>query len=510
VTRLSAAGALPSWFSYSRAAAYSVTSKPVRVPMRDGASLGCTVFRPAAGRRTTPTRAPAIVMNFWPYYSQTTFSYEVPEARYFASHGYAVLICAMRGTYNSEGTFPGWWTASDARDNYDLVEWAARQPWSIGRVGETGVSYAGVNTLKVAAMRPPHLVAIVPQFAFHNAYLDYFYPGGIANDASQSPAPGVTAYRGVTPAQQNAVWSAHPLDDAYWQEASVRTDKIRVPTLFIGGWQDYMLTGDIANYHALERSNAWLVMGPWEHGITPPSLTSSIELAWFDHWLRRLPLAPLPSARVTSFEMPDVAGSRWTEMSSYPPRTAVHRRFDLTGGQTLDPNPGPSATASYVVDPHDGPPAVCFPPGQPPCDPSTDVANADARRLTFTSAPLQKPLVVVGSMQVHLRASLSSTDGNLVVKVMDVGPDGSVHQASVGYLKASHRLSQSHPTAIVPDTPTDFVISLWPMDWRFAPGHRLRLSFTSGDYPKIAPDAPSGSVTIATGKGGSYVALRAR
>jgi predicted acyl esterase len=117
-------------------------------------------------------------------------------------------------------------------------------------------------------------------------------------------------------------------------------------------------------------------------------------------------------------------------------------------------------------------------------------------------------MVVAGSMQVHLRAALSATDGNLVAKVMDVSPNGEVHQASVGYMRASHRLSQSHPTPIAPNKLTDFLISVWPMDWRFAAADRLRLTLTSGDYPKIAPDAPPGTVTIATGKGGSCLRVR--
>jgi putative CocE/NonD family hydrolase len=130
--------------------------------------------------------------------------------------------------------------------------------------------------------------------------------------------------------------------------------------------------------------------------------------------------------------------------------------------------------------------------------------------LTFTSAPFSQPLVIVGSMQVHLRAVLSAHDGNLVVKVVDVAPDGTAHQVSVGYLKASHRLSQSRLMPVVPGRLTDFVISVWPMDWRLKPGHRLRLSLTSGDYPKIAADAPRGTVTVVTGKGGSYVDFLAR
>jgi uncharacterized protein len=504
---LKTAAAEPSWFSYQRPGTHRISAKVIHVPTRDGTKLGCTLFRPATGSGAALARVPVIVTNFWPYYSKTTFSYIASLGQFFAQHGYADLICAMRGTFDSAGRFPGWWAPSDARDNYDLIEWAARQPWSTGRIGEEGVSYAGINTLKAAALRPPHLVAIAPQFAFRNAYLDYFYPGGIRNDPSQSPAPGVVDYRGVTPTQQNAAWAAHPLDDSFWRRASVQTSRIRVPTLMIGGWPDYMVTGDIANYQALQPSNRWLVMGPWEHGLEPPALASSMMLAWFDHWLMRLPNAPLPSARVSSFEMTGPVAGRWTELPSYPPGNATSMRFDLNADRTLGRNPGPPSARSYVVNAHDGPPAVCSPPGQGPCDPSRNMASGDARRLTFTSAPLRKPIVVVGRMQVHLRAALSATDGDLVVKVMDVAPDGEVHEASVGYLKASHRLSQSHPTPVVPHRMTSFVVSVWPTDWRFAAGHRVRLSLSSGDYPKIAPDAPSGTVTVATGRGGSYVDL---
>jgi uncharacterized protein len=497
----------PSWFAYARSASYGDSAKVVHVPLRDGARLWCTLFRPVAGRDRASFRVPVIVTNFWPYYSQSTFSYIAPLGQFFAKRGYADLICSMRGTYDSTGRFPGWFTRSDARDNYDLIEWAAGQPWSTGRIGEEGVSYGGINTLKVAALRPPHLIAIAPQFAFRNAYLDYFYPGGIALDPSQSPAPGVTDYRGITPTQQNATWEAHPLDDAFWRSSSVATSRIDVPTLMIGGWPDYMVAGDIANYQALQASDRWLVMGDWQHGLEPPQLASSMLLAWFDHWLMQLPQAPLPSARVTSYEMLDPVNGIWTESSSYPPRNAVRMRFDLNADGTLGRDAGPSATRSYVVNAHDGPPAICFPPGQGPCDPANDMAAADAHRPTFSTAPLRKPLVVLGRVQVHLRAALSATDGNLVVRVMDVAPNGQVHEASVGYLKASHRLSQSHPTPVTPHEMTTFVISVWPMDWRFAAGHLLRVSLSSGDYPKIAPNAPSGTVAVATGKGGSYLEL---
>ncbi len=508
----SSPSAAPSWMSYQRPASASIVTSQIQVPTRDGTDLGCTMFRPAVGGAPAPGKFPVIVSNFWPYYTRSQYGNPAqnPNAKFFAQHGYIDLVCSMRGTYNSSGTFPGWFMPSDVTDDYDIVEWAASQPWSSGRIGQEGASYGGINTLKAAAARPPHLVAIAPQFAFQDAYLGYFYPGGIPNDISQSPAQGVQDYRGTTPERQNATWSAHPLDDAFWQKASVPTDKINVPTLMIGGWLDYMLVGDIANYLSLPRSDGWLVMGPWEHATEPPATLEPMLLAWFDHWLKGLPDAPLPSARVTSFEMSAHGGNGWTEMPSYPPADASSVRYDFNTDQTLAGTAGPAGTKSYVVNPHDGPPAICFPPGGGPCDPTSDMAKADAKRLTFTSSPLNAAMVLVGSMEVHLRAALSATDGDLVVKVEDVAPDGTVHQASVGYLKASHRLSQSTPAAVVPNQPTDFVISVWPMDWRLPKGDRLRLSVTSGDYPKIAADAPSGTVTVATGQDGSFVDLIAQ
>ncbi len=176
--------AAQSWMSYQRPASAGVVTSQIQVPTRDGTDLGCTMLRPAAGGAPAPGKFPVIVSNFWPYYSNANPRAQNPNAKFFAQHGYVDLVCSMRGTYNSSGSFPGWFTSSDVTDDYDIIEWAASQPWSSGRIGQEGASYGGINTLKAAAARPPHLVAIAPQFAFQNAYLGYFYPGGIPNDIS--------------------------------------------------------------------------------------------------------------------------------------------------------------------------------------------------------------------------------------------------------------------------------------------------------------------------------------
>ena len=389
----------PSWMFYQRPTTSGFVTSRVRVPTRDGTQLGCVLFRPATGTTPNTGRFPVIVSDLWPYYNaqQWLDPAQRPNAQFFAQRGYADLVCAVRGTYSSTGVFPGFFMPTDITDDYDMIEWAATQPWSNGMVGQEGTSYGAVSTLKAAAARPPHLVAIAPQFAFQDAYLGYFYPGGIPNDISQSPASGVTDYTGVTPAQQNAIWAAHPLKDAFWKQASVPTGRIKVPTLMVGGWDDYMVLGDIANYHSLPRGRAWLVMGPWQHGTESPSTIEPMLLAWFDHWLKHLPHAPLPSARVTSFQMPEQVGG-WTTMHAYPPASAQPMRFDLNTDLTLGHSAGPAGTHTYVVNAHDGPPAICSPPGGNICVPTADMASADAHRLKFTTTPFTHPLNLIGSM----------------------------------------------------------------------------------------------------------------
>src|SRR5260370_33531157 len=112
-----------------------------------------------------------------------------------------------------------------------------------------------------------------------------------------------------------------------------------------------MVVGDIANYLPLPRSDAWLVLGPWEHAAEPPTTIEPMLLAWFDHWLKGLPEAPLPSARVTSFEMSAQGGSGGTEMPSYPPVDASSARYYLNIDRTLAATAGRPETKAYLVKP---------------------------------------------------------------------------------------------------------------------------------------------------------------
>src|SRR6201998_2396445 len=80
---------------------------------------------------------------------------------FFVPRGYVHVIANCRGTSGSGGTF-GFFDGQERRDMYDLVEWAAQQPWSDGNVGMIGISYFAGTQMEAAVERPPHLKTIMP------------------------------------------------------------------------------------------------------------------------------------------------------------------------------------------------------------------------------------------------------------------------------------------------------------------------------------------------------------
>lgn len=70
----------------------------------------------------------------------------------------------------------------EVRDHHDAIEWAARQPWSTGKVGLNGISYYAINQWLVAAQQPPSLAAMIPWEGAGDFYRDWARHGGIVSN----------------------------------------------------------------------------------------------------------------------------------------------------------------------------------------------------------------------------------------------------------------------------------------------------------------------------------------
>jgi predicted acyl esterase len=65
---------------------------------------------------------------------------------------------------------------------FQVVEWAAEQSWSNGKVGLLGISYYTGSQWRVAARRLKGLAAIVPWEGMSDYYRDRVRNGGILSD----------------------------------------------------------------------------------------------------------------------------------------------------------------------------------------------------------------------------------------------------------------------------------------------------------------------------------------
>src|SRR3954468_19002936 len=425
----------PKWFSYDRPAEYvAEIDHTLMVPMRDGASLACSIYRPKPSLDSTLSndqKFPAIVNNVEPYQrwqndGQNTF---------LAEHGYVVMSCDARGAKESAaaGPFIDPFGEIEQHDMYDLVEWMAAQPWSNGDVGVGGYSYGAILAYLGAAQRPPHLRVVADRASYANLYKEMVYLGGIRGLDVAGWWLGLIGNTTI-----GATWRQHPLYDSYWAERNVDTKYAAlraggVPILDYGGWYDIYSDGETMNYMAL-RDETWLVMGPGAHLDASPVPDNSL-LAWFDRWLAKLPGVPLPDDKVISYEMPQIngaAGHGWTVFPDWPPPTTGAVRPHLTTDGSLAEAPGAPGTASYPVDPSDGG-VTYWSHGYSEVEGYADQRAQEARRLTFTTPALDRDVVVAGATETRLRATLSATDGNLVVRLTDVAPSGASILVATGW-----------------------------------------------------------------------------
>jgi putative CocE/NonD family hydrolase len=138
-----------------------VVTKNVMVTSRDGVRLATDVYVPGRGG-TVSGRYPTIVERT-PYNKESGAESQV---QYFVPSGYAVVRQDIRGRYHSEGKWRP--LRDDGPDGADLLAWIAKQPWSNGKVGTVGTSYAGATQHAIAITNAPSLTAMVPVDAMSN------------------------------------------------------------------------------------------------------------------------------------------------------------------------------------------------------------------------------------------------------------------------------------------------------------------------------------------------------
>ncbi|SCO52734.1 probable hydrolase, CocE/NonD family [Fusarium fujikuroi] len=212
-----------------------------------------------------------------PQHKSQHSAWETPDPGFWTKHGYAIVRADERGLGQSTGKLDTM-SRGTSEAFFDVVEWAAEQPWSSGKVGLLGISYYAGSQWRVAARKPKGLSAIVPWEGMSDYYRDRCRHGGILSNAfikfwwnrqvitNQYGRPGRNArnwgpdtIEGDLPEEEleanrqdqtidNQVNRFR--DEAYYASKEYDMGDIEVPLLSVGNWGGILLhlRGNIEGY----------------------------------------------------------------------------------------------------------------------------------------------------------------------------------------------------------------------------------------------------------------------
>ncbi len=328
----------------------------------------------------------------------------------------------------------------------------------------------------------------------------------------------------------------HPAYDEFWQGQAL--DKIlakqgvTVPVMLVHSlWDQEDIYGNIALYKALkakqaDTSNVYLVIGPWFHhqqrldgsaigpirfgSDTAEYFREQLVRPFFDHYLKD-DAPPLKIAQVTAFE---TGANRWQALATWPSgcdsgcsihdeKLYLQSRGSLRLGAEsgVAPRAGTAEFESYVSDPAKPVPYIPRPVhigGDEGARWQTwlvsDQRDVASRTdvLSFATPVLTQALKISGEPIANLIASTSGTDGDFVVKLIDVYPDEMGREPKMGgyqlmvsadILRGRYRDSFSNPKPIPANQPQTFRFALPTVNHVFLPGHRVMVQVQSSWFP---------------------------
>ncbi|HZT63868.1 MAG TPA: CocE/NonD family hydrolase [Burkholderiales bacterium] len=519
-----------------------VLNKNVAVPMRDGAVLRANVFRPE-GKGRHP-----VLMTLGPYGKDVHLSqfmpeawealrrrhpevfkassckylvFETPDPEMWVPEGYVVVKVDSRGSGKSPGRLDVN-SPSEFRDFYDAIEWAAVQPWASGKVGLLGISYYAAGQWMIAAERPPHLAAMLPWQGTYDFYRDRTRQGGILgagflhrwwhrsvlrnqhgnpdtplvdidtgerNTGPESLAPDALAANRV---DYIGNLLARPLNGPWYEERSARLERIGIPALVVANWGGLglHLRGTILGWLGIASRDKWLKVQSGSYFFTfllPQNI--ALQRKFFDRYLKDIDNGWENEPKVeVAVRAADDTVKRVVSDTRWPLSETEWTRLYLDASSTS------LATAA-------------------PAKPAIAGYAATGEGVTFSTAPLDRPLEFAGPIKAKLFVSSSTNDMDLFATLRAFDPLGKEvtffsaveprAPVSQGWLRVSQRkLDAARSTEWQPWHPHDesqkldpgeiveVDLEIWPASAALPAGYRLALTLQGKDFERPGETGP--------------------
>jgi putative CocE/NonD family hydrolase len=453
----------------------------------------------------------------------------------------------------------------EASDTYDAIDWMVKNiPNNNGNFGVFGISYPGFYSTMAALSNHPALKAVSPQAPVTDWFLgdDFHHNGAFAmmdgfnfyySFGKPRPKPTMADEKGfIFPEKDNysfylkqgalknlkkymgdsiSFWSDmmdHPNMDAWWQARNARVGckDVKPAMLTVGGTFDAEDCYGAWNlYKAIEKqspkTNNKLVMGPWVHGgwhrgdgnylgnIRFGSRTSeyyqkNIELPFFNFYLQNKG-SDKNIAEATIFFSGE---NNWKTFESWPPKEVENKTIYLNQNQKLsfDKPAVTNSSSKYTSDPNKPVPYAEDVHLRRTREYMDDDQRFAARRtdvLVYETEILNADITIAGTVIADLKVSLSTTDADFVVKVIDVFPAnfkydstycclGVKQEAEMGgyqmlvrgeIMRGKFRNSFEKPEAFTPGKTETVKFELPDVAHTFKKGHKLMIQVQSSWFP---------------------------
>jgi predicted acyl esterase len=443
-------------------------------------------------------------------------NWETVDPERWVPFGYVCVRVDSRGAGRSPGVIDCW-SPREIEDFCECIEWAARQPWSNGKIGLAGVSYYATTQWQVAAKRPKHLAAICPFEGYSDFYRDVcrhggimhtflmeWYPrqvaavqNGLGSRARVNPNTGVSIagpdelsdqeLRANRVDVEAKVLTAELIDDSYYRERTPDLAAIEVPVLSCGNWGGHgvHLRGNVQGWLRAGSKQKWMEFHGREHWTEfYTDYGVGLQKRFFDHFLKgedngwdKEPPIRMLVRHVDGFV-------ERTEQEWPLARTQWTRSYLDAGAARL--TTVPSDVAGQVrFDGLDG-------------------------KASFSTAPFQEATEITGPVAARLHVSTTAKDADLFLTVRAYDAAGKEHlivaasefnaPLAQGWLRASHRkldAGKSRPWQpfhthdelqfLEPGQVYELDIEIWPMSFVFPKGWRLVLTVGTSDFQHDLP-----------------------
>lgn len=495
----------------------------------------------------------------WKYYARENYIIVIQDVRgKWMSEGEFVDVRPFNK--NKTGT-----EIDEASDTYDAIDWIIKNTaGNNGNVGIFGISYPGFYATMAAASNHPALKAVSPQAPVTDWFMgdDFHHNGAFfqmdgfsfySSFGKPRPKPTTIGSPGynflirdnykfylentlpkLMQHMKDSVqfWKdmyAHPNYDDWWKARNARNamHDIKPAMLVVGGLFDAEDCWGAWNlYKAIEKqsgtTNSSIVMGPWFHGQwasndgtqlgnvkfgsnTSQWYQNNIELPFFNYYLKGKGDVP----KIAEANIFFTGENQWRKLDQWPP-AGNGRDIYLEGKGILSWNRPAKQTnfTEYISDPAHPVPYTEDVHFRRTREYMTDDQRFASRRpdvLTFETFPLEEDLTLAGPVIANLKVSITGTDADFVVKVIDVFPDdfrytGDSPQAGRnaggsypmgGYqmlvrgeiMRGKFRNSFETPSPFKPGKIETVKFELPDIAHTFKKGHRLMIQVQSSWFP---------------------------